>query len=321
LRIFDSIENFIFPIFIYENELTYEKNLKLPYLNDSKVFIGHISHYMQKLVDLNITNILIFGVPKRRNPMGTTSYLKNGVVQTSIRRIKENFGNKINVISDVCICQYNISGHCGLFNKRDIQNKYITGKKTSIEIDNDKTLKTLGKIALSLSESGTDFIAPSSMMDGQVTYLKKILEKGNFNKVKIMSYSSKHNSCLYSPFRSNNFFKSVCIDKSSYQNSYNNLHESIREIILDINEGADWVMIKPSLWYMDIVQMVKRYIDKPLVVQNVSGEYALLEAMSKKKWFDEIEWITLSLLSIKRAGADKIISYFILKLLRKLLES
>ena len=106
------------------------------------------------------------------------------------------------------------------------------------------------------------------MMDGQVTYLKKILEKNNFKKVKIMSYSSKHNSCLYSPFRSNNFFKSVCIDKSSYQNSYNNLHESIREIILDINEGADWVMVKPSLWYMDIVQMVKRYIDKPLVVKT-----------------------------------------------------
>ena len=320
LRIFDNIENFIFPIFIYENELTYKKNLKLPYLNDSKVFIGHISHYIQKLVDLKIYNILIFGVPKKRNLMGTTSYCKNGVVQNSIKRIKENFGNKINIISDVCICQYNISGHCGLFHNRDTQNRSITDKIPNIKIDNDKTLNILGKIALSLSESGTDFIAPSSMMDGQVTYLKKILEKNNFNKVKIMSYSSKHNSCLYSPFRSNNFFKSISIDKSSYQNSFNNFHESIREIIIDINEGADWVMIKPSLWYMDIVQMVKKYIEKPLVVQNVSGEYALLEAIAKKKWFDEVEWITLSLLSIKRAGADKIISYFILKLLRKLLE-
>ena len=320
LRIFDNIENFIFPIFIYENELTYKKNLKLPYLNDSKVFIGHISHYIQKLVDLKIYNILIFGVPKKRNLMGTTSYCKNGVVQNSIKRIKENFGNKINIISDVCICQYNISGHCGLFHNRDTRNRSITDKIPNIKIDNDKTLNILGKIALSLSESGTDFIAPSSMMDGQVTYLKKILEKNNFNKVKIMSYSSKHNSCLYSPFRNNNFFKSIYIDKSSYQNSFNNLHESIREIIVDINEGADWVMIKPSLWYMDIVQMVKKYIEKPLVVQNVSGEYALLEAIAKKKWFDEVEWITLSLLSIKRAGADKIISYFILKLLRKLLE-
>jgi len=320
LRIFDNIENFIFPIFIYENELTYKKNLKLPYLNDSKVFIGHISHYIQKLVDLKIYNILIFGVPKKRNLMGTASYCKNGVVQNSIKRIKENFGNKINIISDVCICQYNISGHCGLFHNRDTQNRSITDKIPNIKIDNDKTLNILGKIALSLSESGTDFIAPSSMMDGQVTYLKKILEKNNFNKVKIMSYSSKHNSCLYSPFRSNNFFKSISIDKSSYQNSFNNFHESIREIIIDINEGADWVMIKPSLWYMDIVQMVKKYIEKPLVVQNVSGEYALLEAIAKKKWFDEVEWITLSLLSIKRAGADKIISYFILKLLRKLLE-
>ena len=320
MRIYENIENFIFPIFVYENELTYKRNLKLPYLNDSKVFIDHISHYIQKLVDLNINNILIFGIPKKRNLIGTTSYLKNGVVQTSIRRIKENFGNKINVISDVCVCQYNISGHCGLVHKRYIKNMYATEKIPIIEIDNDKTLNVLGKIALSLSECGTDFIAPSSMMDGQVTYLKEILEKNSFNKVKIMSYSSKHNSCLYSPFRSNNFFKSVYIDKSSYQNSYNNLRESIREIIIDINEGADWVMIKPSLWYMDIVQMVKRYIEKPLVVQNVSGEYALLESISEKKWFDEIEWINLSLLSVKRAGADKIISYFIFKLLRKLLE-
>ena len=128
MRFFDNTENFIFPIFIYENELTYKKNLESPYLNDSKVFIGNISHYIQKLVDLKINNILIFGVPKKRNPVGTSSYIKNGVVQTSIRGIKENFGNKINIISDVCICQYNISGHCGLLHKRDIQNT-ITKEK------------------------------------------------------------------------------------------------------------------------------------------------------------------------------------------------
>ena len=182
-------------------------------------------------------------------------------------------------------------------------------------------MKILGKISLSLSESGTDFIAPSSMMDGQVLYLKKILKNNNFNNVKIMSYSSKHSSCLYSPFRSNNFFKSDFIDKSSYQNSFNNQHESVREILVDVNEGADWVMIKPSYWYMDIVKVVKTYTEKPLVVQNVSGEYALIRAAAEKKWLDEIEWCSLSLLSLKRAGADKIISYFIYKLLKKNLDT
>ena len=229
--------------------------------------------------------------------------------------------NKINVISDVCICQYNLSGHCGLFNKRGIQNTNITGKKASIEIDNDKTLKILGKIALSLSDSGTDFIAPSSMMDGQVFYLKRILKDNNYDTVKIMSYSSKHNSCLYSPFRNNNFYQSVSIDKSYYQNSYHNLHESLREVTLDINEGADWVMIKPSFWYMDIIKALKSFIKKPLVVQNVSGEYALIKSASVNNWIDGNEWAILSLLSLKRAGADKIISYFIVNLLKKYYEN
>jgi porphobilinogen synthase len=319
LNIFDNIDNFIFPIFIYENETTFRNSLKLEYLNDSKVFIKNISRFIQSLVDLKIYNMLIFGIPKSRNSLGTSSYGKNGIAQKSIKRIKENFGDKINIISDVCLCQYNTSGHCGIYRnngggkKTDLNNMYTL-------IDNDKTLKILGKISLSLSESGTDYIAPSSMMDGQVLYLKKILKNNNFNNVKIMSYSSKHNSCLYSPFRSNNFFQSTLIDKSLYQNSYHNFRESVREIILDIDEGADWVMIKPSFWYMDIVKELKTFIEKPLVVQNVSGEYALIKAAAEKKWLDETEWCILSLLSLRRAGADKIISYFIFKLLKKILD-
>ena len=176
MNIFDNIDNFIFPVFIYENETTYRNSLKLQYLNDSKVFIKNISRFIQSLVDLKIYNMLIFGIPKCRNSLGTSSFGKNGIAQKSIKRIKENFGNRINIISDVCLCQYNTSGHCGIYRNNGI------GKKTDINgindlIDNDETLKILGKISLSLSESGTDYIAPSSMMDGQVTLFKKNTRK------------------------------------------------------------------------------------------------------------------------------------------------
>jgi porphobilinogen synthase len=309
LDIFNNIDAFIFPIFIYESESAYRNSLSLGYLNDSKVFIRDLPFFIQKLVDLKIYNILVFGIPKNRNRIGTSSFSKKGVIQKSVKIVKEIFDKKINVISDVCVCQYNTSGHCG------ISYKSRSNILCQEVVDNDRTLQILGKISLSLSESGTDFVALSSMMDGQVLYIKKILEENNFGNVKILSYSSKHNSCLYSPFRNNNFFRSEFIDKSSYQSSFNNLRESVRETIIDINEGADWVMIKPAFWYMDIVKMIKYYIKKPLVVQNVSGEYALINAAAENKWIDEVEWIVLSLLSLKRAGTDKIISYYIFKLL------
>jgi porphobilinogen synthase len=316
LNIFNNIDNFIFPVFIYENETTYQNSLKLQYMNESKVFIKNISGYVQKLVDLNIYNMLIFGIPTKRDSLGTSSFGKNGVAQISVKKIKENFGDRINIISDVCVCQYNTSGHCGVYCNDACKNNPVSKGMEGYKIDNDETLKVLGKITLSLSESGTDYVAPSSMMDGQVLYLKKVLENNDFSNIKIMSFSSKHNSCLYSPFRSNNFFKPGFFDKSSYQNSFTNMQESVREVLADINEGADWVMIKPSYWYMDVVKAVKIYSEKPLVVQNVSGEYALIRAAAEKKWLDEVEWVTLSLMSLKRAGADKIISYFIFNLLK-----
>ncbi len=285
-------------------------------MNESKVFIKNISGYVQKLVDLKIYNMLIFGIPAKRNSLGTSSFGKNGVAQISVKKIKENFGDRINIISDVCVCQYNTSGHCGVYCNDACKSNPVSKGMEGYKIDNDETLKVLGKITLSLSESGTDYVAPSSMMDGQVLYLKKVLENNDFSNIKIMSFSSKHNSCLYSPFRSNNFFKPGFFDKSSYQNSFTNMQESVREVLSDINEGADWVMIKPSYWYMDVVKAVKIYSEKPLVVQNVSGEYALIKAAAEKKWLDEVEWVTLSLMSLKRAGADKIISYFIFNLLK-----
>jgi porphobilinogen synthase len=308
------MDSFIFPIFVYESKLIYENSLSLGYLNDSKVFVKDLPLFIQKLVDLKINNILIFGIPRKRNFIGSPAFYKKGIAQRAIRIIKENFGKKINVISDVCVCQYNTSGHCGVC-INSVLNRSNSHNLSDRVIENDKTLHILGKISLSLSESGTDFVAPSAMMDGQVLYIKKILEDNNFENVKILSYSSKHNSCLYSPFRNNNFYKNNLIDKSSYQNSFNNLRESIRETLFDIDEGADWIMIKPSIWYMDIIKIMREFTEKPLVVQNVSGEYSLIKAAAEKKWINEIEWVVLYLLSLKRAGADKIISYFVFKLL------
>ncbi len=312
-----EIRDFIFPVFVYESESSYKKNSESPYLGNSKVPFKNITSYFQELLNLKIRNVLLFGVPKRRNCLGTESFNKNGVTQNTIRCIKQSFGSSINIISDVCVCQYKTVGHCG------IGNNYANGKISkgkqhgTFKIDNDKTLEALGRIAISLCEAGTDFVAPSSMMDGQVLYLKTMLKDFDYNKVKILSYSAKHNSCLYSPFRKNNFYNTGAIDKSSYQSGYNNYRESLREILSDINEGADWIMVKPSLWYMDIMKTIGRISKKTLVVQNVSGEYAMLKAASEQKWVDEKEWNLFFILSLKRAGAGKIISYYIYELVKR----
>jgi len=305
-------EDLIFPIFVYEDEQAYKQSLDSGYMNNSKVFSKNLVNRFEELAQLKISNMLLFGIPKKRDRSGSEAFNKNGVIQLTIQTIRKNFDKKFNILSDVCICQYNTSGHCGVTNgSREGKSQ----PKYGMRIDNDKTINILGKISLSLCESGTDFIAPSSMMDGQILYLSNLLEKSGFKKVKIMSYSAKHNSCLYSPFRNYNYHSPNFIDKSSYQCNFNNPRESMREILYDIKEGSDWVMIKPSFWYMDLVRLAKDLVDVPLVVQNVSGEYALLKAGSKIDPIDQMEWTVQYLKSLRRAGADKIISYLIFDLL------
>jgi porphobilinogen synthase len=312
LTFLDAIkEDLIFPVFIYEDEIAYKQSLNTRYLNNSKVFSKNLIIKLEELAQLKISNLLLFGIPKKRDRLGSESFKKNGVIQMSIQTIRNTFDKKFNILSDVCVCQYNTNGHCGVTNVF----RGVNGQpKHKMQIDNDATLNILGKISLSLCESGTDFIAPSSMMDGQILYLSNLLEKNGFDNVKIMSYSAKHNSCLYSPFRNYNYQNHNFIDKSSYQSNFNNPRESMREILHDIKEGSDWVMIKPSFWYMDLVRLAKNMIDVPLAVQNVSGEYALLKAGSHIDPIDQRGWIIRYLKSLKRAGADKIISYFMFDL-------
>jgi porphobilinogen synthase len=253
---------------------------------------------VQAIVDEGITSLIVFGIPRIRDRRGSSASNRKGIVQRAVRAIKSGFASSVNVLTDVCVCQYNLSGHCGI----------ASGNK----VDNDSTLRVLAEIATSHAEAGADVVAPSSMMDGQVRAIRNALCDFK-TKTMILSYSAKHASSLYTPFRSAAFPKTKSpLDKSSYQVSFANPRQVLLEIETDINEGADMVMIKPALAYLDLVRMVKDRFSHPVAVQNVSGEYAMIKAAAMHGLIDEEEWKVCSIASIKRAGADKIISYFAL---------
>lgn len=261
--------------------------------------IQRISQHIQSIADSGISSIIVFGIPKSRDPIGSSAFDRKGIVQDAIREIKSSFGNAMSIATDVCICQYNLTGHCGIVSN-------------NCRVDNDATLKVLAKIAVSHVEAGADVVAPSAMMDGQVYAVKRELHSHRLD-ASVLSFSAKHASSLYTPFRSATFAKiTTLLDKSSYQLSYANPRLALREIETDINEGADMVMIKPALTYLDLVRMVKNRFNYPVAVQNVSGEYAIIKAAAMQGWINEEEWKVHSIASIKRAGADKIISYFVL---------
>jgi porphobilinogen synthase len=260
---------------------------------------------VQSIAESGISSIIIFGIPNRRDQIGSSAFDRKGIVQDAIREIKSGFGNTMNVATDVCICQYNLTGHCGIVSN-------------SGRISNDATLNILAKIAVSHAEAGADVIAPSAMMDGQVYAIKSELLGRSLN-TSILSFSAKHASSLYTPFRSAAFMKTNArLDKSTYQVSYCNSRHALREIETDINEGADMVMIKPALMYLDLVRRVKNTFNYPVAVQNVSGEYAMIKAAAMRGWINEDEWKVHSIASMKRAGADKIISYFVLDIAKYL---
>lgn len=287
-------DHLIFPMFVSNNQAAIES---MPGVAVTP--LSRISEHVQSIADNGISSILIFGIPITRDPIGSSAFDRNGIVQHAIREIKSSFGDAISVATDVCICQYNLTGHCGIVSN-------------GCNIDNDSTLKILAKIAVSHAEAGADVIAPSAMMDGQVYAIKNELHNRKLD-ASVLSFSAKHASSLYAPFRSAAFTKLVTqLDKSSYQVSYSNSRDTLREIETDINEGADMVMIKPALMYLDLVSMVKNRFNYPVAVQNVSGEYAMIKAAAMRGWIEEEEWKVNTIASIKRAGADKIISYFVL---------
>lgn len=258
---------------------------------------GDAVRRVQEVADAGVPSVIVFGIPESRDGDGTAAGSRNGVVQRAVREIKSAFGRSIDVITDVCVCQYNLSGHCGLLKNG--------------RVDNDSTLSVLAEISKSHAEAGADVVAPSAMMDGQVRAIRNALDASGYG-ARILSYSAKHASSLYTPFRSAAFAKKGAIDKSGYQVSYANPRQAMREIAQDIEEGADMVMIKPGLAYLDLVRRAKEQFSAPVAVQNVSGEYAMIKAAGKRGWIDEEQWKITSIAAMRRAGADRIISYFAL---------
>ena len=283
----------IFPVFVSDKPGKIGSMPGMPVTSVEK-----IDQHVQSIVDSGISSLIVFGLPKSRDQKGSPAFDRKGLVQRAVREIKSGFGSSVNVVTDVCICQYNLTGHCGLV--------------VNDSVDNDSTLRVLSEIAVSHVEAGSDVVAPSSMMDGQVHAIRSELFARDL-RARILSYSAKHASSLYAPFRSAAFANAKArLDKSSYQVSYANPRQVLLEIETDINEGADMVMIKPALAYLDLVRMVKDKFGYPIAVQNVSGEYALIKAAAMHRLIDEEEWMVSSIASIKRAGADRIISYFAL---------
>jgi porphobilinogen synthase len=290
----------VFPVFVSDSPAMIES---MPGMAVTP--IQRVVQHVQSIADSGISSIIVFGMPKSRDRIGSSAFEKKGIVQEAVRHIKSAFGCAMSVTTDVCICQYNLSCHCGIVAQ--------DGK-----VNNDATLKVLARIAASHVEAGADVVAPSAMMDGQVYAIKSELHSRGLD-ASLLSFSAKHASSLYTPFRSVAFGKPTTrLDKSSYQVSYANSRIALLEIETDINEGADMVMIKPSFMYLDLVRMVKDRFNYPLAVQNVSGEYAMIKAAAMHGWIDEEEWKVHSIASIKRAGADKIISYFALDIAKYL---
>ncbi|HEX5186397.1 MAG TPA: porphobilinogen synthase [Nitrososphaeraceae archaeon] len=296
-------KDLIFPLFVQENKNSKEFT-SIPGL--FKISYDNLLPVVEEIAENGIRYLILFGIPKFRDNRGKSSINKNGIVQKSLKLIKSNFNGKITLISDICVCQYNKTGHCGILQKDE---KFV---------DNDLTIDLLSKIALSHAEAGVDIVAPSAMMDGQVEKIRKTLDIKGYDKIKILSFSAKQSTSLYKPFRSETFFDRGTneIDKSAYQVSYNNPRQIQREIEMDIIEGADMVLIKPAFSSLDLIYKVKKFCKNPIIVQVVSGEYAMIKAASKSGLLDE-NYFTINLISsLKRAGADKIMSYSSLSISR-----
>jgi len=244
---------------------------------------------------LGIPAVLLFGIPKTKDKIGSEAYAQDGIVQKAIRSLKDAFPQVI-VITDVCLCEYTSHGHCGVVKGNDV--------------DNDATLDLLARMALSHAEAGADMVAPSDMMDGRVGAIRKILDDRGYTHIPIMSYAAKYASSFYGPFREAAESAPQFGDRKSYQMDPANAREAMREIRLDIEEGADIVMVKPALPYLDIISRVRMECELPIAAYNVSGEFAMVKAASQLGWIDEERVMMEILVSIKRAGADLIITYF-----------
>ncbi|MEJ5348832.1 MAG: porphobilinogen synthase [Desulfosoma sp.] len=254
-----------------------------------------VVHEVKEVHGLGIPAVILFGLPEKKDEIGSEAYASNGVVQEAVRAIKDACPDLV-VITDVCLCEYTSHGHCGVLHAQ--------------EVDNDPTLGLLARIAVSHAQAGADMVAPSDMMDGRVGAIRESLDEEGFHQTGIMAYSAKYCSAFYGPFREAADSAPQFGDRRSYQMDPPNAREALREIQLDIEEGADIVMVKPALAYLDIIRRVKEEFDWPVAAYNVSGEYAMIKAAAANGWLDEQRVMMEVLTAIHRAGADMILTYF-----------
>ena len=288
-----SVDDLVYPLFAAPG-----KNFKKPISSMPGQFqlsVDNIAKEAQKAQELGIPAVLLFGIPAKKDEMATGAFAKDGIVQQAVKRIK-NEAPDILVITDVCLCEYTSHGHCGMLEKDCVQN--------------DTTLEVLAETALSQVRAGADMVAPSAMMDGQVAAIREALDENSLEDIPIMAYAAKYASSFYGPFREAAESAPQFGDRKSYQMDPANADEAIREMSLDVGEGADIIMVKPALAYLDIICRAKQEFDLPLAAYNVSGEYSMIKAAAQMGWLDEEKAIIESLTAIKRAGADIIITYF-----------
>ncbi len=291
--------DFILPFFVRHG-----KGVKNPIASMPGVFQLSPDLLLKELeepVSRGIPAILLFGIPEKKDPMGSEGYARDGIVQRAVASVKKAFTDLV-VITDVCLCEYTDHGHCGVVSHGDV--------------DNDATLELLAKIAVSHARAGADMVAPSDMMDGRVAAVRDALDEAGYDQVPIMSYAAKYASAFYGPFRDAAESPPQFGDRRSYQMDPANSDEAIREVAMDVEEGADIIMVKPALPYLDVIWRVRNTFELPLAAYSVSGEFAMIKAAAQNGWIDGDRCMMEALTSIKRAGADLIISYHSLEAVR-----
>lgn len=287
-------KSLIYPLFIQEGKGIKEEIKAMP--NQFRYSIDKINFEIENLLKMGIKSVLLFGIPDKKDCTGTSAYIDDGIIQKALREIKRNF-SEITCITDVCMCEYTDHGHCGILDKNNM-------------VDNDKTIKILSKIAISHIESGADIVAPSDMMDGRIREIRTALDEKGFINIPIISYAIKYASAFYGPFREAADSAPAFGDRKTYQMDYRNRNEALKEVLYDIQEGADIIMVKPALSYLDIIRDIKNNIKLPVCAYSVSGEYSMIKIAGKNGIIDEDKIIIETTTSMYRSGTDILITYF-----------
>ncbi len=288
-----SVDEFMYPLFVVPGKGVKKPIHSMP--GNFQMSVDYIVQAAKGAKELGIPAILLFGIPDKKDELATGAFAKDGIVQRAVREVKSRVPDLL-VVTDVCLCEYTSHGHCGMIEKG--------------EVDNDSTLEVLAETAVSHARAGADLVAPSAMMDGQVGAIREGLDEAGFEGVPIMGYSAKYASCFYGPFREAAESAPQFGDRKAYQMDPANSDEAMREITLDVEEGADIIMVKPALAYLDVIRRAREEFDLPIAAYNVSGEFAMIKAAAQMGWMDGERAMMEVLTSIRRAGADIIITYF-----------